>query len=105
MTHYTVAPIDSQRRYGGPSSQERARTADIHPDGQPWSKCCVPYGADCDWASDAGCACTRGNICKENFGHYSPTPFVCIHRKTSDGFFRVCAGWHALATGIGTPGV
>lgn len=62
----------------------------IHPDGQPWKKCC---GVDQKMKEATGiicrCALTDGRLsCKT-------VPFICCHRLTKDGHTRVCAGWHA----------
>jgi hypothetical protein len=67
----------------------------MHPDGKPWQKCCKSGEGD---FAPCGCAVTRGAINIESFEKKDKReiPFVCCHRKTEDGFYRVCAGWHKL---------
>lgn len=91
-------------RYGevgfGQSSKVREYTKEIHslldqglhPDGQPWKKCCcgddrlVP-----EWPV-LNCAFIDKRMTKKSTNE--KYPFVCGH-QTADGYFRVCAGWHA----------
>lgn len=84
---------------------------EMHPDGAPWAKCCGCKGGD----PDDGCAyrVVSQMVLKVVSGlpisvaerrttsrmmHYAETsksvPFPCCHRE-DNGYFRVCAGWHA----------
>lgn len=79
-----------------------------HPDGQAWPKCCRDAVIGCDKRVD--CAFIRNQeygarLNKKNPVSYvgngihgkssASTPFVCVHRKTEDGYHRICAGWDA----------
>ena len=75
-----------------------------HPDGQPWVKCCKGV-----MDNDQHCQCfmkkPTNNIsrCEEFAGHADVAEsmtngqdrFFCVHRKTDDGYHRICAGWAA----------
>jgi hypothetical protein len=93
----------------------------LHPDGQPWKKCCrgstigefnkqmgFPPSPDDDKLLNCAFIDKR-IVVKEEKGiierpkqtgpiHRTDPraePFVCYHRTTDDGYWRVCAGWHA----------
>lgn len=73
-----------------------------HPDGQPWSKCCRGRNDN-----EYGCQCfmkkPRNAPSRNDSFAYSCVRdlkaeggrFFCIHRETTDGFHRECAGWAA----------
>lgn len=92
-------------------------TANPHPDGKPWDKCCGVKG-------DTECMCfTRkpknapsrfDQVFKANMRFWWPSEnaiktvkallaengrFMCCHRKTEDGYNRECAGWAAKLRG------
>jgi hypothetical protein len=86
-----------QSKYSVETHLKLLQAVKVHPDGQPWKKCC---GSKCNDVADmhgdmVSCICKRGLTKKTGYGMHS-NPFVCVHRMTEDGFLRVCAGWHVL---------
>lgn len=79
-----------------------------HPDGQPWGKCCGTK-------KDTSCMClmrkprdekSRGDVLMGMDGGWRTLDdliktggrFFCVHRTTTDGYYRECAGWAARFT-------
>ncbi len=73
-----------------------------HPDGKPWSKCCIGPADD-----GLSCQCfmrkPRLNRSRHDGTFYNQMAplkaengrFFCDHRRTEDGYHRECAGWYA----------
>jgi hypothetical protein len=107
MTDYSKVDLKTAVEFHDPPDRlnvygikDRMQSGTMHPDGEPWKKCCKPNGPDCDFLADAGCAAVRKCFYdKEAHLTSADLPFVCLHRKTEDGHFRVCAGWDALWQG------
>lgn len=81
----------------------------LHPDGQPWTKCCgcKENNAETGYMPFEWCAYRRNGEDKsarvrkltlingvETRHYHHGGRFVCAHRTTEEGFHRVCAGWH-----------
>lgn len=68
----------------------------VHPDGEPWSKCCR-NDTEIELGSSCNCAFIDKRIDKHSprDPDVKKEPFLCVHRTTPDGYLRVCAGWHA----------
>lgn len=79
-----------------------------HPDGKAWPKCCrdgkiADESVDCAFIRDqcGGARLTKGMTARMSVYSGSgtvvirETPFMCCHRSTDDGYYRVCAGWDA----------
>lgn len=63
----------------------------IHPDGQPWKKCC----GVCAYTDKYGNRVDHSTRNKEAFAHAmgNGARFFCVHQN-ENGLYRVCAGWH-----------
>lgn len=77
-----------------------------HPDGKAWPKCCrhnedglccafiktQESGARLDHESGERRCAYGSELIRRTVKN---TPFMCAHRSTDDGYYRVCAGWDA----------
>jgi len=80
---------------------QRKRDHILHPDEQPWKKCCGD-------SKDCICAYRRSTKKSPQLWMEKVYPVgtsrsgvshcvtVCCHRTTEDGYLRYCAGWYAL---------
>lgn len=83
-----------------------------HPDGKAWPKCCKDLPCEANSEGKVSCAFvhnqeygarldinkgddTRMYSAGTPLARVNETPFMCVHRKTDDGYHRVCAGWDA----------
>lgn len=77
-----------------------------HPDGKAWPKCCRDNadGLSCAFVKDQGGGARLTNHDGDKKVFYGSegelvqpkdVPFMCCHRTTDDGYYRVCAGWDA----------
>ena len=101
MANYKTDYVPAVGRRGViPYTTQYEEPRDLHPDGQPWKKCCrndPNLKCNCAFIDGRLTAKTSAYLVNGIDGYYPlpSTPFVCIHRQ-DDGYFRVCAGWHAI---------
>ena len=100
MANYKTDDVPAIARRGViPHTIRYDEPRDLHPDGQPWEKCCRnDPNLKCNCAFIDRRLTVRTREYAYDDGRYYPlldTPFVCVHRQ-DDGYFRVCAGWHAI---------
>jgi hypothetical protein len=105
VVNYSYPPNDRERIMNS-GTDVKGDKINLHPDGQPWLKCCGckedKIGKNFNIQSIDFCAFRRnepGNtarLAKENRPSFENCRFICVHQTTKDGHHRVCAGWHAI---------
>jgi len=96
-------PLDTSERFliGEHGSSKRVVP---HPDGMPWPKCCgtkancqCAYRRATSGATRMATCCSFLSTTKTVLDHGGR--FICVHRTTPEGYYRVCAGFAALDRG------